>query len=151
MRFDVPHVPALMMRALCVALLIAGAVAAAGSLVAGQGWLEATLPGGLPTGNAVAALAFCLLAGAGLLASRARTWARAWGWSAFVAALAWLPLSIAMAGNPALNFQGARGEAWLLLSLGVLAMSGASLAWAVVAAIWAWSRAVRDRRVGGRG
>jgi len=140
-----------MMRALCVALLIAGAVATAASLVAGQAWLETTLPGGLPAGNALAALVFCLLAGAGLLASRARTWARAWGWCAFAAALAWLPLSIAMAGNPALNFQGARGEAWLLLSLGVLAMSGVSLAWAVLAAIGTYLRASRDRTVRGRG
>ena len=125
------------MRALCVALLLAGAVAAAWALVSGQGWLEVTLPGGLPVGNAVAALALCLLAGAGLLANRARTWGRAWGGCALAAALSWLPLSIAMAGNLGLNFQGSRGAAWLLLSLGVLAMCGLALAWAVVAAVWA--------------
>lgn len=121
--------------------MIAAALAAAWGLLSGQGWLDAVLPGGLPAGNAVAALALWLLAGAGLLASRARSRGRAWAWCAFAAALAWLPLSIAMAGNLALNFRGERGEAWLLLSLGVFAMSGVSLAWAMVAAVWSAVRA----------
>jgi ABC-type uncharacterized transport system permease subunit len=49
-----------------------------------------------------------------------------------VAAIAWLPISVALAGNLALNFKGPHGIAWLGLSLAtVLAVLG-SLAWAVV-------------------
>jgi hypothetical protein len=49
-----------------------------------------------------------------------------------VAAIAWLPISVALAGNLALNFKEPHGFAWLGLSLAtVLAVLG-SLAWAVV-------------------
>ena len=46
--------------------------------------------------------------------------------------MAWLPISVALAGNLALNFKEANGFAWLGLSLAtVLAVLG-SFAWAVV-------------------
>ncbi|MFC3550472.1 hypothetical protein ACFOLC_05530 [Lysobacter cavernae] len=48
-------------------------------------------------------------------------------------AVAWLPGSIALAGNLALNFSGGRGFAWMTFSLVAVCTATCSLAWAVVA------------------
>lgn len=121
-------------RWLVAALLLAAALSL-WALVDGGPWLQARSLGGLPAGNAIAALLLCTLAAAALFAAPPRSAARKWGGCALVAALAWLPVSIGMAGNLALNFHGRRGEAWGILTLAVVAMIGASLAWATAAAI----------------
>lgn len=57
--------------------------------------------------------------------------------ASLVAAAAWLPVSIALAGNLELNFDGGRGFAWLIFSLGVAAGVFGTLAWALAAALLA--------------
>jgi len=47
-------------------------------------------------------------------------------------AIAWLPVSIALAGNLALVFSGARGDAWIAWSAVALVAAFASLALAVL-------------------
>ncbi len=74
-------------------------------------------------------------AGAAVLSSRPASWLRGLSWFACAVALAWLPVSILMAGNPELNFANGRGDAWIALSLataGVVAGSGLLVACAAV-------------------
>lgn len=108
------------------------------SLVAGAPYLEATLPGGLPIGNALTALGLCSAAGAAVGLSPRRTALRMLSITALFGAFCWLPVSIALAGNLALNFRGSRGGAWLAFSLAVVA--------AVLGALlWAWAARWRAR------
>mgnify|MGYP003575542430 CR=1 FL=1 len=108
-----------------IAALLAMALFALGSLASGAWYLEATLPGGLPLGNALAALGFCAIAAIGVAMAR-RGVVRRFAFVALFAAAAWLPVSVAMAGNLALVFSGARGDAWIAWSAGVAVVTLAS-------------------------
>lgn len=64
-----------------------------------------------------------------------------------IAAAAWLPISVLLAGNLALNFAGDRGGIWLMLTLAVIAGVVCTFAWAAVAAAVAvWRRWSAPRR-----
>lgn len=91
---------------------------ALGSLVVGAPYLETTLPGGLPLGNLLAAVGLCAIAASGAAIAR-RGVMRRIAFVALIATMAWLPVSIAMAGNLTLVFSGARGDTWIALSAGV--------------------------------
>ena len=110
------------------------------SLVSGASYLEVPLPGGLPLGNALAALGLCAVAGSALGLSARGTALRAVALASLIAATAWLPTSVALAGNLALNFGGGRGSAWAVFSLGVVALVLGTLVWALVAALLAMRR-----------
>jgi hypothetical protein len=62
------------------------------------------LPGGLPLGTLLAAVAMVSGAAIGLVASPPRSWLRWLRALACLAALLWLPLGIVLSGNPALRF-----------------------------------------------
>jgi hypothetical protein len=104
------------------------------SLASGATYLEAMLPGGLPVGNALAALGLCAAAGAAVGLSARGTALRVVSLASLIAAVAWLPVSVALAGNLTLNFGGGRGLAWVVLSLGVTAGVLCALFWALAAA-----------------
>ena len=114
-----------------IAASSACAAFALGCLMSGTPWLEAELPGGLPLGNALAALGLCALACAAL-AVASQGWSRNVALVALTAAVAWLPVSIAIAGNLALVFSGTRGDAWIAMSAGVAAFALLALALAVL-------------------
>jgi hypothetical protein len=114
-----------------IAASSACAAFALGCLMSGTPWLEAELPGGLPLGNALAALGLCALA-CTALAIASRGWTRHVACVALIAAAAWLPVSIAMAGNLALVFSGTRGDAWIAWSAGVAACALLALALALL-------------------
>lgn len=120
-----------------VAALLAIATLAMLSLSSGMPYLETLLPGGLPLGNALAALGLCAAAAAAFGLSARSTVLRAVSLAALFSAAAWLPVSIALAGNVALNFSGDRGAVWLVISLGVVAGVFVVLVWAVLAALLA--------------
>lgn len=124
-------------------ILLATAAFAAGSLAMGAPYLEVELPGGLPLGNMLTALGLCAMVAAALCLSGRGTALRATCWVALVAAVAWLPVSVALAGNLALNFSGGSGFAWLVLSLGVLVLAVGVLGWALVATLLARRRRAR--------
>lgn len=123
-----------------VAVLLALAAFAVLSLASGAPYLEAQLPGGLPLGNGLTALGLCAAAGAAVGLSARGTSLRNCSLAALVAAASWLPVSIAIAGNLALNFDSGRGPIWLALSLGVGVAVLAVLAWATVATLLALRR-----------
>ena len=120
-----------------VLALLAVAAFALVSLASGAAYLEVELPGGLPLGNALAALGLCAAAGAAVGLGTSGTVLRAVSVASFIAAVAWLPLSVALAGNLALNFGGGRGLAWMIISLGTALSVVCSLAWAVVVSLFA--------------
>jgi len=118
-------------------LLLAVAAFATISLVSGADYLGLALPGGLPLGNALTAIGLCAFAGAAFALSRRGTALRIASLTALTAAVAWLPVSMWLAGNAALNFPAARGDIWLAFSLAVVACVFATLAWAGVATLLA--------------
>ena len=128
---------------LVAALLLAIAAFSILLLVSGANYLETSLPGGLPIGNALSAIGLCALAGSAVVLSPRRTTLRRVSVASLLAAAAWLPVSIALAGNLTLNFHGGRGEAWLIFNAVVAALVLCAFGWALAAALLA-----RRRRAG---
>ena len=108
--------------ALIASGLLALGVFAIGSLVTGAPYLETALPGGLPLGNAITALGLCAIAGSGAVIAR-RGVVRRIALATLIVAMAWLPVSIAMAGNLALVFSHGHGDAWIAWSAGAVILS----------------------------
>ena len=123
-----------------VAGLLAFAAFVALSLVRGAPFLELPLAGSLPLGNVLAAAGLCALPAAAALLGRPGTAHRAASTAVLVAAVPWLPASVALAGNLQLNFGDGRGTAWLVLSLSVLAAGCVVLLWALAAPALARAR-----------
>ena len=123
------------LRGAIVVLLLAIAAFALWSLVSGASYLEAALPGGLPIGNALSAIGLCVVAGSAAGLSARGTRLRSFSVATLIASVAWLPASIALAGNLALNFHGDRRTAWLALSPSTGAAVLCALCWAVNASL----------------
>ena len=121
------------MGKIIVVALLAIAVFSMLSLVCGAAYLETLLPGGLPIGNALAAFGLCAVAGMAVALSVRGTALRIMSLVSLLAAAAWLPVSVALAGNLALNFGGGRGLIWLVLSLVVGVGAFCTLIWAMIA------------------
>ncbi|GAA4861028.1 hypothetical protein GCM10023332_11330 [Luteimonas vadosa] len=126
-----------------VPALLALATFSGYSLVSGAPYLEAMLPGGLPLGNALAAVALCAIAGAAFSLSARGTMLRAVSGVSLLLTATWLPLSAGLAGNLALNFGNGRGSAWVGWTLLVAALAVGTLAWALVAALLRRARRAR--------
>ena len=121
--------------AVAAALLVA--VFSAGSLFAGADYISFLLPGGLPFGNVLAAGVLCGVSGAAMLIAPRNGMARRAALFALAASVAWLPLSIALAGNASLNFSGGLGTVWLWCSVGLFACVLGALTAAASAALLA--------------
>jgi hypothetical protein len=121
-------------------VLLAVAAFAVVSLAIGAAYLETMLPGGLPLGNALTALGLCAAAGAAVGLSTRGTVLHVASLVSLLAAAVWLPASVALAGNLALNFGGGRGLAWVVLSLAVFVGVLSTLLWALVASVLATRR-----------
>lgn len=121
---------------LTATLLIIITVGAIYSLVSGAPYLETPLPGGLPIGNVIAAVAFIAPAGAALALSRPGTWLRRFAATSFLVALAWLPMSIVLAGNLELNFNGSGGFIWMNFTLAIALAAFGVLAWALISRLF---------------
>jgi hypothetical protein len=111
------------------------------ALASGASYLEMLLPGGIPLGNAIAAFGLCGLPGLALLLSPHDTLVRKASLIALLAAAAWLPVSIALAGNLELSFGGGRGTAWVAITLGSILASVTCLVWALIALCFGRPRA----------
>jgi len=130
------------MKGLTVLSLLALAVISLASLMSGASYLEFALPGGLPAGNALAAIGLASAAALPVLLSSAGSVLRSAAWAALAAAAAWLPLSIALAGNLALNFASGSGSIWLGFTLAVILFVLCTLAWALISRLVAVRRRV---------
>ena len=114
-----------------VSVLVAFVVWVVLSLIRGAPYLETPLPGGLPLGNVLVASALCALAGSALVLSVRGSALRAASLVSLIGAVLWLPASVALAGNPQLNFSGGRDAVWLALSVAVFAGACSTLLWAL--------------------
>lgn len=130
------------MKGLAVLSLLSLAVASLASLMSGASYLEFALPGGLPVGNALAAIGLTSAAAGPVLVSSAGSALRAVALATLAAAASWLPLSIALAGNLALNFASGRGSIWLGFSLAVIVAVLCISVWALVSRLAAIRRRV---------
>lgn len=110
-------------------LLVAGCSMTA--LLSSASFLSLSSIGGLPLGNVVASFALAAPAGFAVLLSSRGSNFRIVALVVLGGALAWLPVSIALAGNLALNFSGWRGTLWLGFCLFVALAIVCSLAWSV--------------------
>jgi hypothetical protein len=138
MASSVKPIPGPWVRRAWVAAAVLAFLLAAGGLLSGRPWLgNPTHLFGIPAGNLLAWVAVVALPVAARMAARAGR-LRQLAAALVIAALAWLPVSILLAGNVALNFQGGgRLLAWLvytgaMLVLPVPLMAGT--AWAGLAA-----------------
>lgn len=120
-----------------IRLLLAISVFAIGSLVSGAPYLEVPLPGGLPLGNLLAAAGLISAAAAALGLSRPASWLRRVSTVSVIATAAWLPVSIGLAGNLALNFGGSRGTVWIWVTLATALSVLCSLAFALATRLFA--------------
>lgn len=117
------------MKRVAALVLVAIAVASIASLMSGAAYLGNVLPGGLPVGNALAALGLVSVAGIPALLAVPGSSFRLASLVVLGAAAAWLPASIALAGNLALNFTGWRGTVWFVSSLAIHLGALCTLAW----------------------
>jgi hypothetical protein len=97
--------------------------------------VERHLPGGLPLGNALASIGLCSLACSAFFLSPLRSIRRRISATILLAAALWLPISIALAGNLALNFSGSRGTIWFVISFATAIAVLCSLLLAIAGAL----------------
>lgn len=118
-----------------VFVLAAIAVVALAAVLSGAGYLEWPLPGGLPAGNVLTSVGLASASGAGFSAARTGTTFRRVSGASLFLSLVWLPASILLAGNLALNFDGGGGRVWIWLTLVTLVLALASMLTAVSRAL----------------
>lgn len=123
------------MQKLTALLLFALAAISIGVLVFGARYSERVLPGGLPLGNALATIGLCSCAGSAFYLSPVGSVRRRISRAVLLMTVLWLPISIALAGNLALNFSGSRGTAWLFISFATAIAVLGSLAMAIAGAL----------------
>lgn len=121
-----------MMRRLAIAALVLLPLGWISLLAGRYELLEGNLPGGLPAGNLLAAITFAAWPAAAALIARPGSLARRFAIGALALALAWLPVSLLLAGNLALNFEGLRGTLWMGLTVLTLSAGAAALAWSAI-------------------
>jgi hypothetical protein len=125
------------MPKLITTLLLAIAGFCFGSLLSGASYLDQPLPGGLPIGNALTAIGLCAVSMTAFWLSPLHSARRRLSILAMLASIVWLPLSIALAGNLALNFSNGRGTVWLAVSSTTAIVALGSLTWAGAGSLWA--------------
>lgn len=123
------------MQRLTALVLFVLAAVSIGVLVSGASYTEWVLPGGLPLGNALAAIGLCSLAGSAYSLCSVGSFRRRISQAVLVVTVLWLPVSIALAGNLELNFSGSRGTAWLVISSATAIAALGSLALAIAGAL----------------
>lgn len=128
------------MKKMIVIILLAIAAFAVLFVASGTNHLEVLLPGGLPLGNVLSAFGPCAIAGAAVLLSAPRTALRVVSVTSLIAAITWLPASVGLAGNLALNFSGWRGSVWFAYTIAVAVAALGSFVWALVASLLAMRR-----------
>ena len=87
------------------------------SLVKGAAYLVWLLPGGLPFGNALTATGLTSAAVVALVLGKPESVLRWIAIVSIVLSVLWLPMSVGLAGNLSLNFDGTNGSAWRYYTL----------------------------------
>ncbi len=103
-------------------LLVATTVFAMAALVSGAAFLVQPI-GPFPLGNLLTVLGLVGMPLAAWLYSGSRAWLRGFCVVAIALALAWYPVSIALAGNLHLSFSGNHGFTWLVITAVITLLS----------------------------
>ena len=124
------------MRPIHVLILIVGACLAPLFLGA-ESFLEFALPGDLPLGTLLAAVAFMAAAGIPYTYSSPRTWLRRGSGVLLIAATVWLPLGILLSGNAGINFvdDAADSAIFWRFTYGLAGLILVAMLWAAVESI----------------
>lgn len=122
-----------MVKSVGILVLLAIAVASAWMLFSGSELLDAELPFAFPAGNIAAAAMLVALAAIPVLLSARGSRLRAVARATLLLAIAWLPVSMAIAGGMQLSFSGWQSWAWMIYTLALLLAVPVVLGWAVVA------------------
>jgi hypothetical protein len=104
-------------------------------LFSGSELLDVELPFDFPAGNIAAAVMLAGLAAIPVLASVPGSRLRVVAKATLVAAIAWLPVSMAIAGGMQLHYSGWQGWLWMAYTLALLVAVPVVLGWAIVAAL----------------
>lgn len=123
------------MKRIIVVALLTIVLFTFGSLVASAAYLLWLLPGGLPFGNALTATGLSSAAVAALLLSKPKSVLRRTAIVSIVLSVLWLPISIGLAGNLSLNFDGTNGLVWRRYTLVTFAFVLTSMLWAITQSI----------------
>lgn len=112
------------------------------SLAAGAGYLEVLLPRGLPLGNVLVPAGLCAGALVPLVVGPPASAVRTLAAVALALSLLWLPVSVGLSGNLAIDgLQGWRGAAWLGFSAVTALLVLVALVWGLAgAAVRRWRR-----------
>ena len=126
-----------------IAVLLTIVLFTCASLVAGAAYLLWLLPGGLPFGNGLTAAGLSSAAVVALLLSKPKSVLRWIAIGSIVLSVLWLPISIGLAGNLALSFDGTNGLAWRRFTL-------ATFAFVLMSMLWAIAQSFVDKSLGRR-
>ena len=119
------------MTRIIVVVLLAIVLFTFASLVAGAAYLLWPLPGGMPFGNGLTATGLSSAAVVALLLGKPKTVLRWTAIASIVLSVLWLPISIGLAGNLSLNFEGTNGWVWSRYTLFTFAFVLISMLWAI--------------------
>jgi hypothetical protein len=109
-------------------------------LFSGSALLDVELPFAFPAGNIAAAVMLVALAAIPVLSSAPGSRLRAVAKATLVAAIAWLPVSMAIAGGMQLHYSGWQSWLWMTYTLALLLAVPVVFGWAIVAALLQWRR-----------
>jgi hypothetical protein len=126
-----------------IAILLMIVLFTCASLVTGAAYLLWLLPGGLPFGNGLTAAGLSSAAVIALLLSKPKSVLRWIAIGSIVLSVIWLPISIGLAGNLSLNFDGTNGLVWRRFTL-------ATFAFVLMSMLWAIAQSFVDRSMGRR-
>lgn len=126
------------MRGFVIAVCLLVFAACSVAVAAGLDVLTLEVAQDLALGTLVASEGLFALGWVPLLLSQPGTLLRVLAILGLCGALAWLPLSILLAGNLRLEFQGTSGQTWMALTFGLLA-------WLILTSLWGAIAAMRSR------
>ena len=125
------------MKAIGILACLFVAVGTGVLLVTGSEWIDWELPFAFPAGNLIAAAMLVAAAAIPVLMGAPGPKRRRFAKLVFRSAVAWLPVSMALAGGTQLSYSGVPGWIWMAYTLALLAAIPVALAWAVVAVVLA--------------
>ena len=123
------------MKSAAVLICVAVAIAAGWLLLTGSELLDVALPFDLPAGNIAAAVVRGAIAAIPVLWSTPGSRLRSVAKATLVASIAWLPVSMAIAGGMELRYSGWHAWLWMTYTCVVLLAVPILLGWSIVAAL----------------
>ena len=123
------------MKTVGVLACIVVAVVSAWLLLSGSELLDVELPFDFPAGNIAAAVVLVAIAAIPVLSSAPGSRLHSLAKATLVASIAWLPVSMAIAGGMELRYSGWHAWLWMAYTCAVLLAVPILLGWSIVASL----------------